>query len=49
MVRTQIVQSMLLCNGKPETNPDAQVECHVDGKARIRGTEKGSFGIMGRG
>ena len=49
MVRSQIVKSMLLGNGEPEPDPDGQVEEHVDGKAWVGQTQKGSFSIMGRG
>ena len=43
VVRVELLHPMLLGHREPKSDPDADVESHVDGKARIRRTQKRGF------
>ena len=43
VVRVELLHPMLLGRREPKSDPNTNVESHVDGKARIRRTQKRGF------
>ena len=46
VVRVELLHPMLLGRREPKSDPDADVDRHVEGKARTRRTQKRGFGVV---